>query len=253
MTAGRAGCLYWLSNNQPRRLSDRHARGMVNCATVDWLQPWCARIDRVVISHPSPSPSPSRSVFATVIPTAAVVRRPSTGSRRFPCPPISSACRSVICAHPRPPASSASPFARSKSTVFTEPARAIRSSVVATGGLKRWLYRLVRKHAGRQRGGWRFDFRHLHVKSARPLAVQALRIRGVRHRAPPAPAGLPALGRTGERRARVASVRARPVTHRGLWTIGGTARAFGYQWARAIRNRKTDFPQAVQSLPSRLT
>jgi plasmid replication initiation protein len=35
-----------------------------------------------------------------------------------------------------------------------------------TGGLERWLYRLVRKHAGHQRGGWRFDLRHLHVKSA---------------------------------------------------------------------------------------
>jgi len=35
-----------------------------------------------------------------------------------------------------------------------------------TGGLERWLYRLVRKHAGRQKRGWRFDFRHLYVKSA---------------------------------------------------------------------------------------
>ncbi len=34
-----------------------------------------------------------------------------------------------------------------------------------TGGLDRWLYRLVRKHGGRQRHGWRFDFRHLHQKS----------------------------------------------------------------------------------------
>ncbi|MFC3721769.1 MULTISPECIES: replication initiator protein A [Alphaproteobacteria] len=34
-----------------------------------------------------------------------------------------------------------------------------------TGGLDRWLYRLVRKHGGRQRRGWRFDFRHLHQKS----------------------------------------------------------------------------------------
>ena len=35
-----------------------------------------------------------------------------------------------------------------------------------TGGLERWLYRLVRKHGGQQSGGWRFDFRHLHGKSA---------------------------------------------------------------------------------------
>jgi plasmid replication initiation protein len=35
-----------------------------------------------------------------------------------------------------------------------------------TGGLERWLYRLVRKHAGRQKCGWQFDFRHLYDKSA---------------------------------------------------------------------------------------
>jgi plasmid replication initiation protein len=34
-----------------------------------------------------------------------------------------------------------------------------------TGGLERWLYRLVRKHGGRQEGGWRFDLDHLHAKS----------------------------------------------------------------------------------------
>jgi plasmid replication initiation protein len=34
-----------------------------------------------------------------------------------------------------------------------------------TGGVERWLYRLVRKHAGSQADGWRFDFRHLHRKS----------------------------------------------------------------------------------------
>jgi plasmid replication initiation protein len=34
-----------------------------------------------------------------------------------------------------------------------------------TGGLERWLYRLVRKHGGRQQGGWSFDFLHLHAKS----------------------------------------------------------------------------------------
>jgi plasmid replication initiation protein len=34
-----------------------------------------------------------------------------------------------------------------------------------TGGIERWLYRIVRKHAGRQAGGWSFDFKHLHAKS----------------------------------------------------------------------------------------
>ncbi|MCC8947809.1 replication initiator protein A [Bradyrhizobium sp. Arg62] len=34
-----------------------------------------------------------------------------------------------------------------------------------TGGLERWLYRLVRKHGGRQDGGWSFGLAHLHAKS----------------------------------------------------------------------------------------
>lgn len=34
-----------------------------------------------------------------------------------------------------------------------------------TGGIERWLYRLVRKHGGQQRAGWQFAFRHLHLKS----------------------------------------------------------------------------------------
>ncbi len=33
------------------------------------------------------------------------------------------------------------------------------------GGIERWLYRVARKHAGRQPRGWAFQFRHLHVKS----------------------------------------------------------------------------------------
>jgi plasmid replication initiation protein len=34
-----------------------------------------------------------------------------------------------------------------------------------TGGLERWLYRLVRKHGGHQPGGWSFDLAHLYLKS----------------------------------------------------------------------------------------
>jgi len=34
-----------------------------------------------------------------------------------------------------------------------------------TGGIERWLYRLIRKHGGRQPDGWRFDFPHLYRKS----------------------------------------------------------------------------------------
>lgn len=33
------------------------------------------------------------------------------------------------------------------------------------GGIERWLYRLVRKHGGRQPRGWHFAFRHLYLKS----------------------------------------------------------------------------------------
>lgn len=40
-----------------------------------------------------------------------------------------------------------------------------RAYFALTGGIDRWLYRVVRKHGGRQRGGWRFDLRHLHQKS----------------------------------------------------------------------------------------
>jgi plasmid replication initiation protein len=40
-----------------------------------------------------------------------------------------------------------------------------RQYFALTGGLERWLYRLVRKHGGRQNHGWSFGFRHLHLKS----------------------------------------------------------------------------------------
>ena len=34
-----------------------------------------------------------------------------------------------------------------------------------TGGIERWLYRVARKHAGRQQAGWAFEIAHLHRKS----------------------------------------------------------------------------------------
>lgn len=34
-----------------------------------------------------------------------------------------------------------------------------------TGGIERWLYRIVRKHGGRQTNGWSFELDHLHLKS----------------------------------------------------------------------------------------
>ena len=55
-----------------------------------------------------------------------------------------------------------------------------------TGGLERWLYRLVRKHGGRQREGWRFEFRHLHAKSGSlsPYRYFAYQLRDVIRRQP---------------------------------------------------------------------
>jgi len=61
-----------------------------------------------------------------------------------------------------------------------------RAYFALTGGLERWLYRLVRKHGGRQRAGWRFDFRHLHLKSGSlsPFKRFAFELRDVIRRQP---------------------------------------------------------------------
>lgn len=55
-----------------------------------------------------------------------------------------------------------------------------------TGGLERWLYRIVRKHGGRQPRGWRFDFRHLHLKSGSlsPFKRFAFELRDIISRQP---------------------------------------------------------------------
>ncbi|MDE2562743.1 MAG: replication initiator protein A [Sphingomonadales bacterium] len=55
-----------------------------------------------------------------------------------------------------------------------------------TGGLERWLYRLVRKHGGRQSGGWSFDVKHLHLKSGAlsPLKRFAFELRAIVRRQP---------------------------------------------------------------------
>ena len=55
-----------------------------------------------------------------------------------------------------------------------------------TGGLERWLYRIVRKHGGRQRAGWRFDLHHLHQKSGSlsPFKRFAFELRDIVRRQP---------------------------------------------------------------------
>lgn len=61
-----------------------------------------------------------------------------------------------------------------------------RAYFALTGGLERWLYRLVRKHGGRQRAGWRFDIGHLHRKSGSlsPLKRFAFELRDIVRRQP---------------------------------------------------------------------
>ena len=68
-----------------------------------------------------------------------------------------------------------------------------REYFALTGGLERWLYRLVRKHGGRQGGGWSFDFRHLHAEVRRAVAAQTFCVRPARHRTSAAASKLPAL------------------------------------------------------------
>ncbi|HMO31011.1 replication initiator protein A [Enterovirga sp.] len=55
-----------------------------------------------------------------------------------------------------------------------------------SGGIERWLYRVARKHAGRQPGGWLFDVPHLHEKSGSLARVSdfALQLRRIVLRQP---------------------------------------------------------------------
>ncbi|MGO4287120.1 replication initiator protein A [Bosea sp. TAB14] len=55
-----------------------------------------------------------------------------------------------------------------------------------TGGIERWLYRVARKHAGRQPNGWAFEIAHLHEKSGSLVRVSdfALQIRRIAIRQP---------------------------------------------------------------------
>ncbi|RWE06357.1 MAG: replication protein A [Mesorhizobium sp.] len=55
-----------------------------------------------------------------------------------------------------------------------------------TGGIERWLYRIARKHAGRQTHGWSFELRHLHAKSGSLARYSdfALDLRAIARRQP---------------------------------------------------------------------
>ena len=129
-----------------------------------------------------------------------------------------------------------------------------------TGGLERWLYRLVRKHAGRQRAGWRFDFRHLHIKSASlsPFKRFAFELRDIARRQPLPGYRLVVERETGGRellafaRARLSTgpcgqpVEAHVLSGTEEHVPSGTG-------PRAIRNPNSQIHHADQSVPSRLT
>ncbi|NSZ58441.1 replication initiator protein A [Agrobacterium tumefaciens] len=55
-----------------------------------------------------------------------------------------------------------------------------------TGGIERWLYRVARKHAGRQQHGWLFEVAHLHEKSGSLARISdfALDLRRIAARQP---------------------------------------------------------------------
>jgi len=55
-----------------------------------------------------------------------------------------------------------------------------------TGGIERWLYRVARKHAGRQHHGWLFEVAHLHAKSGSLARISdfALDLRRIAARQP---------------------------------------------------------------------
>jgi plasmid replication initiation protein len=80
-----------------------------------------------------------------------------------------------------------------------------------TGGIERWLYRLVRKHAGRQAAGWRFDFRYLHAKSGSLANYRnfAIDLRAIARRQ-----GIPGYQLTVVRRGSREELRFRPTPHR---------------------------------------
>ena len=87
-----------------------------------------------------------------------------------------------------------------------------------TGGLERWLYRLVRKHARQTACGLAVRLPAFVWQVGEPFAVQALCLRAARYRPPAAAAGLSPSHRTRPHGARTAGFRRHPLIHRPLWT-----------------------------------
>ncbi|QPF95374.1 replication initiator protein A [Bradyrhizobium commune] len=115
-----------------------------------------------------------------------------------------------------------------------------------TGGIERWLYRVARKHAGRQPRGWLFEVAHLHAKSGSLVRVSdfALQIRRIAARQP-----LPGYCLRIERKARRELLRIVPAKLStapvdGAVEVLGTSHAnrFGIPYA-ALSGLRTREPQ----------
>ncbi len=118
-----------------------------------------------------------------------------------------------------------------------------RAYFALTGGLERWLYRLVRKHAGHQHKGWRFDFQHLHVKSASlsPFKRFAFELRDIACRQP-----LPGYRLSVEREAGGRELLAFVQTHLSTGACGQAVEA------HVLSGTKGHVPSGTGSLDSNL-
>lgn len=114
-----------------------------------------------------------------------------------------------------------------------------------TGGLERWLYRLVRKHGGRQDGGWSFDLVHLHAKSGilSPLKHFAYDVRQiVQRQALPGYQLVLARDPNGTERLNFAPKPVDPLTQRLRGAVSFQVRRTTCESARAIGDRN---PRAI--------
>ncbi|MGB3386361.1 MAG: replication initiator protein A, partial [Pseudaminobacter sp.] len=111
-----------------------------------------------------------------------------------------------------------------------------------TGGIERWLYRVARKHAGRQPGGWLFDVPHLHEKSGSLVRVSdfALQLRRIVLRQP-----LPGYRLRIEREGRRELLRILPATpvDKAVDAIGTSHAALSGFRTRTVSGLRTHGPQ----------
>ena len=136
-----------------------------------------------------------------------------------------------------------------------------RGYFALTGGVERWLYRVVRKHAGRQSHGWRFEFRHLHAKSASlsPFKRFAFELRDIVRRQPLP--GYRLLIEHDRRGRELLAFAPAEFIHGRPWTTCGNRTCYREPTGtchqepipRAIRNPHDRIHQAKQRLPARLT